>query len=98
LRLAPPDALTQRDAPYLAASHLDAHHLGGIGERIHGPVGSLCLVKSLRRQSIVAEKPSRQVFRDQGHDPGTLIFCDARLASGSGAISETIHAVGIEAV
>lgn len=97
-RPAPADALAQQDTPYLATAHLDAYLLGGLGQRIQGPVGRACLVESLRWQPTVAHQPSRWIFRYQSDDPGALIFGDARLAPGSETICKAIYAFGIEAV
>jgi hypothetical protein len=98
-RTAPAYSFTQQDAPYLAASDLNAHlFLCGLGQGIQSPVGSLGLVEGLRWQPIVAEEFSRRILGDQSDDPGALLFRDARLASGSGAISEPIYPFGIEAV
>jgi hypothetical protein len=82
----------------LAAADLDAHLLGGLGQIVQGPVGGLGLVEDLRWQSIVADQHPGRLFGDKSDDPGALVLRDARFASGSGAISETIYTFGVEAM
>jgi hypothetical protein len=46
----------------------------------------------------LGDELARRVFGDQGDDPGALIFGDAGLAAGPGAVPETVHTVDVEAM
>jgi hypothetical protein len=96
--VAPAHAFSEQDAPYLAAPYLDAHLLCGLGERVQSPVGGPLLVFGLEAAAGLGDELARRVFGDQGDDPGALIFGDAGLAAGLGAVPETVHTVDVEAM
>ena len=82
----------------MAAPDLDAYLPSSLGKRVQRPVGSLGLVLNAEYAVRRGEELARWVFGDQCDDLRAFQFRKARLASGAGAISETVYALGVEAV
>jgi hypothetical protein len=95
---APAHTFSEQDGPHLAAAYLDAYLLGGLGERLQRPVGSLRLVFGLESASGLGEQLARRIFGEQGDDPGALLLCDAGHTARAGAVCEPVYPFGVEAV
>lgn len=69
-----------------------------LDERVQRPISCLSLVFGPKYAVGLGEELARWVLGDQRDDLRAFQFCNARPAPGAGAVSETIYALGIEAV
>jgi len=72
--------------------------LSGFRQRIQRPVSCFALITGYEREAIVTDQSSGWVLGHQRDDPGALFFGDARFASGSETISQSIYTFSVEAV
>ncbi len=82
----------------MAATYPDTVLLSGFRQRIQRPVSCFALITGFEREAIVTDQPSGCVLGHQRDDPGALFFGDARFASGSETISQSIYTFGVVAV
>jgi hypothetical protein len=88
----------QEDTPYLRAADLDAYLPSSLGKRAKRPVGCLGLILGAQHTIRFGEELAWWVLGDQCDDLRAFWFRKARPASGAGTVSETVYALGIEAV
>ena len=82
--------------PYLAAADLDTYLPSSLDERVQRPISCLSLVFGPEYAVGLGEELARWVLGDQRDDLRAFQFCNARPAPGSGAVSETIYALGMK--
>jgi hypothetical protein len=99
-RAGPPPAhpFGQQDPAHLAAAHLDALGLGGLGERVQGPVR--CRLGIGRRQESLAAllQATWRLRAGQLDDPAALGLGDAPGQARAGQVGQPVDAAGVEAV
>jgi hypothetical protein len=94
----PAHSLGLQDPADLAAAHGDALGLGGLGQRVQGPLRRLLLVGGDQGAVGLAHQPPGRVAANQGDDPSALQLGKPPGAARAGQVAQAVQAVGVEAV
>ena len=95
---APTHPFGLQDPADLAAADGDALGLGGLGQRVQGPMRRLLGIGGLQGAVGLADKPPGRVTAGQGDDLSAVQLPKPRGPAGAGQVAQAVDAVLIEAV
>jgi hypothetical protein len=96
--IAPTDPFSQENAPDLGAAHHDTTITRSSRQCIQRPVRLPLLIEGFELSTTAAYQTPWRLCSGQSDDPRAFQLREAWLASGSGAISESIYPFGVEAM
>jgi hypothetical protein len=94
----PTRALGQQDPAHLAALYLNAQLVGGLDQRVQGPLRRLLLVFGGKGAVRLPGEPARRVAADQTDNLASLGLVQAAGATRARPVTESLDTLGVKAV